>query len=178
MWDSLLRVVHWLLAASVLTAWFTANIFDKVHEIAGYTALALVVVRVVWGFIGPPRARFVNFVRGPGAVLRYLGRIAGGRAGGYLGHNPAGAAMTVALLALVAVAAVSGWMQITERFFGADWVEELHSLSSDLVLVLIVIHVLGVLLMCVLQRENLVLAMITGRKRNVPSEPGKPPGVS
>jgi cytochrome b len=164
-WDLPQRIVHWALATSVLTAWFTANVFDTVHETAGYTALGLVAFRVLWGFIGPPHARFANFVRRPVIVLRYLGRLVVRQNEAYLGHNPAGGAMAVTLLLLVAVASISGWMQITERFFGVDWVEELHSLSSNLVLILAVVHVLGVLLMCVLQRENLVLGMITGRKR-------------
>ena len=56
-------------------------------------------------------------------------------------------------------------MQITERFFGVDWVEAVHTYSSNLVLILAAVHVLGVLLMCTLQRENLVRAMITGKKR-------------
>jgi cytochrome b len=164
-WDLPLRIAHWSLAASVLIAWFTANVFDTVHEFAGYIALALVAFRLVWGFVGPPHARFVNFVRGPGVTLRYLRRLAVGRAEAYLGHNPAGSAMIVTLLLLVAVSSISGWMQITERFFGVDWVEQVHSISSDLVLILAVVHVLGVLLTSVLYRENLVLAMITGRKR-------------
>jgi cytochrome b len=74
--------------------------------------------------------------------------------------------MSVALLALLLVSAISGWMQITERFFGVDWVEKVHTYSSNLVLILAAVHVLGVLLMCALQKENLVRAMITGRKRD------------
>ena len=73
--------------------------------------------------------------------------------------------MTVVLIIMIAVSAISGWMQLTERFFGVDWVELVHIYSSHLVLLLAITHVLGVVLMCVLQRENLVLAMITGRKR-------------
>ena len=165
-WDLPLRMTHWSLAVAVPLAWLTANIFDRVHEIAGYVALALVVFRVVWGFAGSYHARFASFLRRPSIVLRYIWRlVARGRTGRYLGHNPAGAAMAVALLLLTAVSCISGWMQITERWFGIDWVEQLHTWSSHAVLVLAVVHVLGVLLMCALQRENLVMAMVTGRKR-------------
>jgi len=164
-WDLPLRVAHWGLAVSVPLAWLTANIFDSVHEIAGYIALALVAFRVTWGFVGSHHARFASFVRRPAIVLRYLWRLMRGRTGRYLGHNPAGAAMAVTLLLLAAVSCISGWMQITERWFGVDWVERLHTWSSHAVLLFAVVHVLGVLLMCVLQRENLVMAMITGRKR-------------
>jgi cytochrome b len=74
--------------------------------------------------------------------------------------------MSVTLLLLLAVSTISGWMQVTVRFFGVAWVEDLHTYSSDLVMILVIIHVFGVLTMCVLQRENLVRAMITGRKRD------------
>jgi cytochrome b len=164
-WDWPLRLLHWALAASVLIAWFSANVFDTLHEIAGYTVLALIVFRIVWGFIGTRYSRFKSFVRPLRTVFRYLGQIARGQPGRYLGLNPAGAAMSVALLVLLAVSAISGWMQITQRFFGVDWVETLHTWSSNLVLILVAVHVLGVLLMCALQKENLVRAMITGRKR-------------
>ncbi len=137
-WDLPLRLCHWALAASVLVAWFSANVDGAVHEISGYT---------------------------PRVLLRYLSDLAQGRTTLYLGHNPAGAAMTVLLLVLLAIATITGWMQLTRRFFGVTWVEMVHTYSSNLVLVLAIVHVLGVLLMCWLQKENLVRAMITGRKR-------------
>jgi cytochrome b len=164
-WDLPLRLYHWALAASVLIAWFSANVFDTVHEIAGYTVVGLLVFRLVWGILGGRYSRFERFPRLLAAAPRYLGQIARRQTGRYLGLNPAGAAMTVALLALLAVSSVSGWMQITTRFFGVAWVEMVHTYSSNLVLILVVVHVLGVLLMCALQRENLVRSMITGTKQ-------------
>jgi cytochrome b len=163
-WDLPLRIFHWLLAASVLTAWFSANVNDFLHETAGYTVVGLVLFRVLWGFAGTQHSRFRSFVRPPRIVLCYLWDLAHGKAERYLGHNPAGAAMTMALLALLAISTISGWMQLTQRFFGVDWVEELHTYSSNLVAILVVVHVLGVLLMCIVQRENLVRAMFTGKK--------------
>jgi cytochrome b len=164
-WDLPLRIFHWALAASVLIAWFSANILDTVHEIAGYTVLVLIAFRIVWGFTGTRYSRFQNSVQSLRTVLLHLWQFAHGQSGRYLGLNPAGAAMSYALLVLLAVSTVSGWMQITERFFGVDWVEKLHTYSSNLVLLLAVLHVLGVLLTCALQKENLVRAMITGKKR-------------
>ena len=163
-WDLPLRLYHWALASAVSIAYFSANVFDSLHEMAGYTVIALVVFRVFWGFAGTRTSQFRNFVRPLSTVLHFLAAIARGRPGRYLGLNPAGAAMSIALLALLVISTISGWMQITERFFGVDWVEKMHTWSSNLVLALAVIHVLGVLLMCVLQKENLVRAMITGRK--------------
>jgi cytochrome b len=163
-WDVPLRLLHWALAAGVLLAYFSANVFDTVHEIAGYTVLALVVLRVVWGFAGTRHSRFRSSVRSPRVVLRFLGQIARGKPGRYLGLNPAGAAMAIVLLVLLAVSTISGWMQITERFFGVDWVEMVHTVSSNAVLILAIVHILGVLLMCALQRENLIGSMFSGKK--------------
>jgi cytochrome b len=157
--------LHWALAAAVLIAYGSANVFDTVHEIAGYTVLALIVLRIVWGFAGTRHSQFRSSVRSPRVVLRFLGRIVRGQPGRYLGLNPAGAAMSVVLLVLLVISTVSGWMQITERFFGVDWVEMVHTVSSNAVLILAVVHAVGVLVMCALQRENLVRAMITGKKR-------------
>jgi cytochrome b len=165
-WDWPLRVFHWTLAASVLIAWFTPNTYDTVHRIAGYTVLALIAFRMVWGFTGTRHSRFHSLIRLLRTAPRFLWGLRRGQAGRYLGLNPAGAAMSMALLVLLAVSSASGWMQVTVRFFGVPWVEGLHTYSSDLALTLVIVHVLGVLTMCVVQRENLVRAMIDGRKRN------------
>lgn len=164
-WDLPLRAYHWGLAAAVLIAWFSANVLDTVHEVAGYAVLGLILFRLVWGFYGTRHSRFRGLIRPLRFVLRYCWRLAHGQSGRYLGLNPAGAAMAVALLVLLTVSTISGLMQISQRFFGVAWVEAVHTYSSNLALILVVVHVLGVILMCALQKENLVLAMITGKKR-------------
>ncbi len=73
--------------------------------------------------------------------------------------------MAVALLVLLGVSAASGWLQITLYFFGIAWMQDLHAYSSHTILALIIVHVLGVLLMCFLLKENLVRAMVDGKKR-------------
>ena len=165
-WDWPLRLFHWVLAASVLIAWFTPNAYDTMHRIAGYTVLGLIAFRLVWGLAGSRYSRFGNLIRLLRAAPGFLWGLTGGQTGRYLGLNPAGAAMLVALLLSLAVSTISGWMSVTVRFFGVPWVESLHTYSSDLVMILVIIHVLGVLTMCVLQRENLVRAMIIGKKRD------------
>jgi cytochrome b len=170
-WDRFVRVFHWATAVLVLIAYLTTDDARALHEMAGYAVLALVSARVVWGLIGTRHARFVNFVAGPRAVMAYLSDLAHGRAPRYLGHNPAGGTMIVVLLALVLVVAGSGWLSETDAFFGVPWVDHLHHISAHVLLVLIGLHVAGVAISSWLHRENLVLAMLTGRK---PAKPGKP----
>ena len=99
------------------------------------------------------------------AAPSHLGNLHRGITGRYIGLNPAGALMLLALLLSLAVSAITGAMSVTVTFFGVWWVEDTHAYASDAAIVLVVLHVAGVVLMSVLQRENLVRAMITGRKR-------------
>jgi cytochrome b len=174
-WDPVVRVFHWSFAAAVFIALMSDE--DRaLHEAAGYAALALILVRVLWGFLGPRHARFSSFVRSPGAVLAYLKDAAGLRARRYLGHNPAGGAMILLLLAMVATAGISGWLSQTDRFFGIAWVEDLHRASANALIALIAFHVAGVVFSSVMHSENLMRAMITGRKALAPAaEDERPP---
>jgi cytochrome b len=178
-WDPLVRVFHWSLVAAFATAFIVEDDLLGVHVWAGYLVLALIAVRLVWGFIGTRHARFADFVRGPSTVAGYLGDALRMRAPRYLGHNPAGGAMVVALLILVAATGISGMaLYGTQELSGplaplmgglpADWgegLEETHEVLANLTLVFIVAHVAGVLFSSLSHRENLILAMINGRKR-------------
>jgi cytochrome b len=164
-WDWPLRVFHWALAFFVLLAWFTPGKSDSLHRFAGYSVIALIVFRLAWGLLGTRFSRFHAISRRLRAAPAYLFNLHRGNTGRYRGLNPTGTAMMVALLVLLAVSTITGWMSTTVRFFGVPWVEDTHGYISDAVMVLVGVHVLGVLVMCVLQRENLVRAMITGWKR-------------
>jgi cytochrome b len=164
-WDLPLRLWHWLLAVLVLIAWLTPSVHDGLHRAAGYSVIVLLAFRLIWGFSGSRYSRFRMVGVRLRAAPRYLLNLRRGMTGRYIGLNPAGALMLVTLLAALAVSAITGAMAATVTFFGVWWVEDTHAYSSDAVIVLVVLHVLGVVLMSLLQRENLVRAMITGRKR-------------
>ncbi|MBR0819163.1 cytochrome b/b6 domain-containing protein [Bradyrhizobium liaoningense] len=164
-WDLPLRLWHWALAASILAAWFTPTVYDNLHRIAGYTVLALLAFRLVWGFWGSRYSRFRMVGVRLRAAPRYLWNLRRGITGRYIGLNPAGTLMLVALLLSIAVSAITGALSVTVTFFGIWWIEDTHAYASDAVIVLVVVHVLGVVLMGLLQRENLIRAMLTGRKR-------------
>jgi cytochrome b len=164
-WDLSVRLSHWLLAFSVLAAWLTRHAPGAWHEWIGYGSLVLVTFRVAWGFRGVGYARFSEFVRSPRETLSYAGAVFGSREPRFLGHNPLGAWMIVALLLAVTLVGASGWLYTTDRFWGIEWVERLHSVLADMLLVLAALHVLGVLFSSWRHRENLAAAMIHGRKR-------------
>ena len=164
-WDPFVRVFHWSLATLFLVAYVTGDEVEQVHIAAGYAIAGLIALRVVWGFVGPAHARFSNFVRSPRQVLAYLRDVALFRAPRYLGHNPAGGAMIVALLVMLVGTSITGIMMTTDAYWGAKWVEEVHEAFANLTVGLIVFHVLGVLVASFEHGENLVKSMITGRKR-------------
>jgi len=164
-WDPLVRVGHWLLASGVLLAWLTRHTPGPWHEWVGYTALAVVAVRFVWGFVGGPYARFKDFVRGPRETLTYTQALVGGREPASIGHNPLGAWMIAALLLMVTLVCATGWLYTTDRYWGIEWVETLHGALTDVLLILVALHIAGVLHASWHHRENLVAAMFHGRKR-------------
>jgi cytochrome b len=165
-WDMAVRVFHWSLVASFGIAWASADDWRTLHEWAGYAAGGLILFRLVWGMLGTRFARFSQFVRSPGQVAAYLRDIATGREARYLGHNPAGGVMILALLAVMSALCFSGWLYTTDAYWGEEWVEELHEFLANAMLALVALHILGVVLASLRHGENLVRAMITGRKRN------------
>jgi cytochrome b len=168
-WDPLLRIAHWTLVASILAAWITTELkldaAKRAHEWTGYAALAVIALRIAWGWIGPRYARFGQFVRSPAWTLSYVRAAFASSEPRYLGHNPLGGWMVVALLAASAGAGLSGWLSVTDRFWGVEWVQELHEALADALFALAGLHLAGVVFTSLRHRENLVLAMFTGRKQ-------------
>ncbi|KPK38508.1 MAG: cytochrome B [Gammaproteobacteria bacterium SG8_47] len=183
-WDPFVRVFHWTLVGAFAVAFVTEDDFLTLHTWAGYLVGALVLLRVLWGFTGTRYARFSSFVFSPKVVLGYLKDTLQFRAKRYLGHNPAGGAMIVVLLASLVVTTVTGlvvlgaaenagplagWLGGTSEVW-SDIFEEVHEIIAYLTLLLVAIHVGGVIVESVLHRENLVRAMIDGTKRAAPGQ--------
>lgn len=107
-WDPLVRIFHWTLVAAFFTAYFSEDDFQDIHVLAGYTVAGLVAFRIVWGFIGTRHARFSDFVFSPVTTLKYIKDMFALRAKRYIGHNPAGGAMVLALLISLAGTTLTG----------------------------------------------------------------------
>lgn len=154
-----------MLAASIAAAWITRHGYGVWHERIGLASLLIVTLRILWGWIGPRYARFTQFVRTPSATLRYAGEMLSHQEARHIGHNPLGGWMILALLTVAGFSGLSGWLYITDEYWGAEWLENLHEGLAIFLLVLVALHVCGVVAASWRHRENLVAAMIHGKKR-------------
>lgn len=178
-WDPLVRLFHWTLVVVFAICYLTEDDVLTLHVFMGYVVVGLLLLRLAWGIVGPRHARFADFVRGPRAVLANLRGIVTMHPRRYLGHNPAGGAMVVALLlsllttcatGLAAYGAGEAAGPLAGLFAGvgkegAHAVKEMHEFFANFTLILVTFHVAGVVVGSLQHRENLVRAMVTGVKR-------------
>lgn len=178
-WDPLIRIFHWSLVTAFFVAYLAEDDLLQPHVVAGYFIIGLLAVRLIWGIVGTRHARFSDFVFRPSTVFAYLKDEMTLKARRFIGHNPAGGAMVIALLVGLVLISVSGVAlyavdehagPLAGLLAGApawaeDVLEELHEFFANATLALVGVHVVGVLAASALHGENLVRAMITGRKR-------------
>jgi cytochrome b len=164
-WDPFVRLFHWSLVLGMAAAWISSTSRDDTHQWIGLAIGALLLARILWGFVGTRYARFSQFIRSPRTSIAYLVSIIKGSERRYLGHNPAGALMILALMLSIIATVATGWLMTTDTYYGDDTMQELHSLCADGVIGLAILHVFGVVLASRHHHENLVKAMVTGEKR-------------
>lgn len=164
-WDPFVRVFHWALVCFFTFSYFTGDEWQSAHIISGYCIGALVSFRLLWGIIGTEHARFSNFIYSPMTVLRFVRDTLSMRARRYVGHNPAGGMMVLALLVSISGIVTTGFMMTTDAYWGVEWVEDVHKTLVYVTIGLVVVHIIGVILASIEHRENLVRAMLTGWKR-------------
>lgn len=186
LWDLPTRVFHWVLVILVAVSYVSAEEGEMdIHEISGLMILALLLFRVVWGFVGSTSARFSDFLRLPGAVIGYVRALIRRDPPHTAGHNPLGGWVVVAFLVLLLAQAVTGLFSNDDIFFEgplaymvtddvSDSLSGLHHDLFDYTLILIGIHVLAIIGYRVLFKENLVRAMFTGKKAVDAGEATKP----
>jgi cytochrome b len=176
-WDLPTRVFHWTFATACIVAWITGDSarYTDIHIYTGYLAFAMLLFRLVWGFTGGRYARFTQFITGPGKLIEHLRHIGDHHYDHGRGHNPAGAIAVVLMLGLVLALSITGLIVLGgEEGFGplagqftleqGDAVHVWHEWLAWIWLGVVVVHLSGVVLMGILQRESLVIAMFTGNK--------------
>ena len=162
-WPLWQRVLHMGLAAAVLIALFTHE-GGRMHEAAGYVALACAVLRILMGFAGPTVTRFSSFVHGARVTWAYAQQLLHGVEPRHINHNPLGAWMVLALLVVILIGAASGALYATDRYWGDATLIAIHAASCWALLPLVVLHWVGVAHASWRHRENLAAAMWDGRK--------------
>ena len=169
-WDMPVRVFHWSLALSFAGAWLTAEseYWKLWHVSFGYSMAVLIAFRLVWGVVGTRYARFAQFVRGPGAVKQYFLSYLRGTPQHHVGHNPAGAMAILALMGTVVITVITGYASYAE--IGGEWLSDIHDAMASLLMGIVVLHIAAVILTSVVHKENLVRAMLTGRKSIAPDQ--------
>lgn len=193
LWDPVVRLTHWGIALSVLANALLNRGGSVTHVTLGWVVMALLVLRLVWGLVGPAEARFSAFPPNLRAALRHLGQLAAGRVRDYPSHNPAGAMMAYAFWAMLAVVTATGLvmtggatpMQVANdkaAVASGDWsalireggedeselsdaAEEVHEVAANLLLILAALHVAGVFVEGRAMRRNLVAPMLLGERR-------------
>ena len=147
----------------------------ELHFLAGYSLLALLLFRLVWGFVGSDTARFNSFLRSPLAVFRYIWHLHRRAPDTELGHNAAGGWMVLVMLVLLAVQVGTGLCAnddgINEgplfNYVGkewSDWLSHIHAINFFLIQIVVSLHVLAILAYVLVKKHDLVRPMVTGRK--------------
>jgi cytochrome b len=180
-WDLPVRLFHWTLVAGFVAAYLTAKFHQgDLHILIGYALCFLLVARLLWGFFGSHYSRFHSFVFSHEETMEYLRSMLDGRPPHHFGHNPAGALMVFALLAMLALIFVTGLMTLAVIDFEGPLlvlihyvddetsyaIRHFHEFLSNVVLAMIVLHLIGVVAGSIQHKENLVRAMVTGKKAN------------
>lgn len=196
-WDIFIRIFHWSLVALFVTSYLTGENESDFHVYSGYSIAVLIVFRILWGFVGSKHARFADFVKGPTKVLEYARGLRSAKPVRYLGHNPLGGLMTIALLVSLATTTLSGMKLLAaeegegpfasnvtvslvpeanadsdrrkhredeEDEEGEELWEEVHEISVNATILLILMHIVGVVVSSRAHKESLVKAMVTGYK--------------
>lgn len=180
-WDPVVRIFHWTLVTTFFIDYFTEEDLLTLHVWAGYLLLAVLMIRIIWGFTGTQHARFSDFVTKPSVAFQYLKDTAYLRAERFIGHNPIGGLMVVALMVSVAITGISGLFlygagdhagPLASLFASEDkfWkkpLEELHEIFANLTLIMVLIHIAGVVVESKIHNENLVRAMVNGYKKKL-----------
>lgn len=175
-WDLPLRLFHWALVVLIIVSVVSVNIGGnamEIHELSGSAILALVLFRILWGFVGGHHARFTSFVRGPVAVAQYLRRLRAGDHAHPPGHNPLGAWSVLAMLTCVLVQAVTGLFSNDDIMMDgplvkwitkdlSDAITRVHHLNSKVLLALVVLHLAAIVFHAAVLKERLVGAMWNG----------------
>jgi cytochrome b len=179
-WDPAIRIWHWLLVITVTSGWLLGEFRNfsimQWHMYAGYATGVLLLLRILWGFIGPPPVRFSALAVTPSRLVQYASKMFRRQPSGVAGHNPIGAISVILILTLLSLQVVTGLFSEDDALFfdgplassvsssARTTFTSIHHMSSEALLIVIALHVAAILFYLLWKRENLVRAMFTGWK--------------
>ncbi|GLZ88463.1 cytochrome b561 [Metapseudomonas resinovorans] len=166
LWDPVIRIGHWSLVAAFIGDYFLNEAGDGWHRWLGYYAVAVVLVRLVWGFVGPASARWADFSPRPSQLVAHARTLLSGGHLHRMGHSPLGGLVMILMLLLMFGLGVTGFlMEEVDYFWGEDLPRDIHEFMADSLFWLACLHVLAALVESVRLRENLPWSMVTGRRK-------------
>ena len=169
LWDKVVRIFHWWLVFVFVANYFVNEPGDKWHEWLGYAAVAALVVRFIWGFVGSGAARWSSFFPFPSRVIHHIRLLKNKQEYEELGHSPLGSVVMIVMMSLFLCLGVTGYMmEEIDRFWGVEWVENVHEWLADILMGLILLHIAAAVIVSVQLRDNLPLSMITGKRKPRP----------
>lgn len=162
-WNLVTRLSHWLIAVPVLLDFFIDG-GDKSHNVIGYVAFGATLARLAWGFVTQDEAKFSSFPLGPKKTGEYAMSVFTKEKINYSGHNPLASWVYIFMWILVLSLGVTGFMMGMDRYWGEEWLMDLHESSSNALMFLVALHFIGLAIDSIKFKRKTWLGMITGRK--------------
>jgi len=177
-WDLPIRIFHWSIVILIVFSWYCIEIEDDLenHFLSGYCILALLLFRLIWGFFGTRHVKFKHMLYKPADIKAYAKTFFARKASAHAGHNPLGSLSAFALLGILGLQVGTGLFATDEDYyFGpfseivssklANRITEIHHLNFDILTGLIVLHICAIVFYLIYKKDNLITAMLTGRKK-------------
>ncbi len=165
-WDLPTRLIHWVIAGAVFLNLFYLEEGDEPHQWVGYVALAAFLIRFVWGFCGAEHSRFRSFPLAPREIIAFSLSLIRRKPIEYSGHNPLASLVYIAIWGCIVGLGVTGWMMGWDRYWGEEWLEQIHVDITNVLKGLLILHFLGIIIDAILHHRKSWMAMINGRKPN------------
>lgn len=165
-WDKFIRAFHWLLVLCFCLNYFFLEHGSSFHQAVGYTAALLVVIRIVWGFVGPDNARFSHFIPSLSGIKTHFLELKRREVNQTQGHNPLGSLMVFLILGLFLLQAITGFLrEEINALYGDSTLTFIHSMSANSIFILAIIHIIAVIVTAYIGRIELIRPMITGKRQ-------------
>lgn len=167
LWDPFVRIFHWWLVLVFFANHFVNEEGEDWHQWLGYSAVAMLALRFIWGFVGSRAARWSSFFPTSSRLAFHIKLLRNKEKYPYFGHSPIGALVMILMMLCVLGLGISGFMmEEIDRYWGVDWVARLHEWIANTFLALAILHICAALYVSYRLKENLPLSMVTGRRKD------------